>query len=172
MNFESETLLLTITFLLCCGWLPIASLSLSWLVWAGRDWTSKVAFWAGFQALFILLIIAGLAEIPFISLVASFYFLALIPVLLIVNLLYAHFHHSALGFLAWGSIGLVWSVVVSWRIQGDLFDIFLANLGEKMTDATILTVGLMGLTGAMILTGVITFIIESLRLYSLENFRH
>jgi len=74
MNFESETLLLTITFLLCCGWLPIASLSLSWLVWAGRYWTSQVAFWAGFQILFVLLIISGLSEIPFVSFIALFYF--------------------------------------------------------------------------------------------------
>lgn len=168
MNFESETLLLAITFLLCCGWLPISSLSLSWLVWVGRYWTSKVAFWAGFQILFVFLIISGLSEIPFVSFIALFYFLALIPVILIVNLLHAHFYHRALWFLSWGSIGLVWSIVLSWRIQGDLFDILLANLGEKMNHASILTVGMMGLTGAMILTGMIIFTVESLRICSLE----
>lgn len=158
----SEPLLVLFALLLFCGWLPLAFLASLWLLWRGRASLKSVFVWGGFQLFFALLLFGSQIQPAAVGLIAVMYFLLSIPLLFVVNILYACQCHSALGLIALGSLGLVWSIVLGWRIQGNIIEIFLDSLNQ-ITNPLLWLNSVMGLAGAMVMAGLIAFFIEGFR---------
>lgn len=155
-----ETFLLLFAFGWCCAWVPLSLISSLWLIYTGRGYLKNAFVWLGFQGLFLLALFGSQSSFPAILLVAATCFFVMLPLLGVVNFIYAYQHYLALSFMAIGSAGFVWFILIAWRIYGNLFDVWLSAIDSNNNTLLWLN-GVMALTGWMFIAGSISFCVET-----------
>lgn len=156
---NETAIFLLISFL--CIWTPLAIVSLLWLLWANRKFLEYSLVWSSFQILFFVLLFGTQLPISILSSLSGIYFFVFLPILLVSDFVFAYHRHFALHFLAFGSLAMIWSIVIGGRIQGDLLLIFLDSIG-KMNNPLLWLNGIMTLTTILMLAGFAVFIVKGL----------
>ena len=118
---------LLFTFLYCCALTPLSALSSIGLVWVNRTWLSNTFVWAAFQLVFIMSM--GMDSLPVFGLFFTNIQMLLTPLLLLVNFLYAYQKRSSLVLLGWSSIGIVWSILLTWGVTGNIIEKLITLMG-------------------------------------------
>ena len=156
----SETVILLL-FSLLCLWVPLAIFTLFWLLWKNRQALESPLVWIAFQVLFFILLFGGQLSNATLSSLSGIYSILFLPVLFVSDFLFACFRHSALHLLGFGSLTMIWSIVIGGRIQGDLLLIFIQSIGE-MRHPLLWLIGVMTSMAILILAGLVALIVESL----------
>lgn len=164
----NETIILLLLLFLCI-WTPLAIVTLLWLLWANQEILKYPLAWGGFQVLFFIFLFGNQLSNPTLSSLSGIYFIVFLPILLVYDFIYACRHHLALQFLAFGSLVMIWSIVIGGRFQGDLLLIFLDSIG-KMKNPLLWLNGVMASTTILMLAGFAAFFVDGLHLL-LEELR-
>lgn len=162
-----ETFLLLFAFGWCCAWVPLTFFSSLWLIYTRRGQLKNVFVWLCFQGLFLLALFGSQSSFPSILLVAATCFFVMLPLLGVVNFIYAYKHYLALNFMAIGSTGFIWFILIAWRIYGNLLEEWLSAIGSNNNTLLWLN-GVMALTGWMFIAGLISFCVETVQLLRRE----
>ena len=111
-----------------CAFIPLSLLTSLWLVWTNRRHISNPFVWMAFQLLFAISM--ALYFVPVVNLLffASFLIL-LFPLLGLVNFLHASQTGRSLRFIGWGSAGLIWFILIAWKITGNIFIAWIKDAG-------------------------------------------
>jgi hypothetical protein len=155
-----EIRLLMFAFLYCCTWIPLLFFSAVWLISENRDYLFNTFVWLGFQVIFVLTMFGSQVSIPSISVLSASAFFIFFPLLGIVNFIYAIKRSFSLRLIGIGSIGFVWSILLAWRIHGNLLEKWTISLISNSNDLLWLNV-LMALTGWMVFSGIVCFFVET-----------
>lgn len=151
--------------LYCCALTPLAALSSIWLVYVNQLWLSSIFFWATFQILFIVSM--GMDSLPGLQLFFTSIQMLLSPLLLFVNFLYAHQKRNSLTLMGWGSIGIVWSFLLTWAVTGNLFEKSTALIGTASNELWWSQALVFGFT-SMVVGGMVSFGIETFQILRKE----
>jgi hypothetical protein len=156
-----ETGVLIFAVMYCCGLIPLSLLTSTWLVWKNRTRFSNTFIWMAFQILFVV----SMAMYPLhnVGLFFSSLLVLLFPLIGIVNFLYAFRKGASLGFMGWGSIGLIWSILIVWRIKGNLLEEMLSSFGGISNDLWYLYAIMYGFAW-IVFAGVLAFILETFQI--------
>lgn len=149
----------------CCAIVPLAWLSAGWLAWAGREKISNTLVWSMFQVIFLVSIMLYTSPV-----VGSFFasmLLLLFPLLAVVDILYAYQNGISVRFIAIGSIGIMWSILLAWRITGNLINTWIETLASSSNNLWWLNALLYGF-GCAVIAGIVAFAAESLSVLSKE----
>lgn len=149
----------------CCALIPLSLFSAGWLIHVKRKSFSKTLIWIVFQIVFAVAMF--LYPSRFVGLFFASLLFVLIPLLSFVDFLYAYYNEYSLQFIGWGSVGFIWSILLVWRITGNLFDQWIASMASASNNLWLLY-SLMFETSMMIMTGILCFIIESVRAIARE----
>jgi hypothetical protein len=145
--------------------MPLSLFSAGWLIHVKRKFFSKTLLWIVFQIVFAVAML--LYPSRFFGLFFASLLFVLIPLLSFVDFLYAYYNKCSLLFIGWGSVGFIWSILLVWRITGNLFDQWIASMVSASNNLWLLY-SLMFETSMMVMTGILCFIIESVRAIALE----
>lgn len=151
--------------LYCCALVPISWLSAGWLVWVYRANISNTWVWSMFQLLFFVSMMFYTSSV--LGSLFSSLLLLLFPLLGLVNFLYAYKNGFSLRFIATGSIGCIWSILLAWRITGDLLDAWSNAVAVGPNSLWWLNALLYGF-GCAVIAGIFAFSAESISTLSKE----
>jgi hypothetical protein len=160
-----ETGFLIFAVMYCCALVPLGLLTGSWLVWRNRDQFSKTFIWLAFQVVFIVSM--AMYSTPLFGLFFSSLLFLLFPLLGFVNFLYASQEGASLRLMGWGSVGFIWSVLIAWRIKGDLIKEMISSFGTNANNLWWLY-ALMYVFACIVVIGVLTFIVETFQILRKE----
>lgn len=149
----------------CCGLIPVGFFSAAWLLWSGREKLSSILIWFSFQILFVLSI--ALYDSAFLGLLFSTLLIVIFPLIGIVNFIFAKKNGYSLRFIGWGSVSLIWSILLMWRFKGNLVDEYIDTLVTGSNSLWLLNALMYGF-GWMVIAGVISFIFEVISVLSKE----
>jgi hypothetical protein len=155
---ESGILLFAISY--CCAVIPLGLISSTWLVWTNRSRFFNGFIWLAFQLLFVISM--GMYTLPGFSLFFSSLLFILFPLLGIVNFLYAYQKGASLKFIAWGSVAFIWSILLAWKVTGNLLEKWVGSISTSSNDLW-WSYALMYGTAWMVAAGLIAFLVETIR---------
>ena len=166
LNFSlGETGLLIFASMYCCALIPLGQLTGGWLIWRNRCQFSKTFIWLAFQVVFIASM--AMYSSPLFGLFFSSLLFLLFPLLGFVNFLYASQKGASLGLMGWGSVGFIWSVLIAWRIKGDLIKEMISSFGTNANNLWWLY-ALMYVFACIVVIGALTFIVETFQILRKE----
>lgn len=122
-SLGDETGILLFILEYCCLLIPMALLSSAWLTWFHRKKLSNIFIWIVFQLIFGI----SFALYPLGLFFSSILILSFI-LLGFIDFLYAYQNRASVKFIGWGSIGFMWSILIAWRIKGDLMAKFIESI--------------------------------------------
>lgn len=85
----------------------------------------------------------------------------------VVNFFYAYKNGTSLKFIGWGSTGLIWTLLIAWRLKGNLIDAWTNSLTTGSNDLWLLHALMYGLAW-MIVAGIASFFAESVYIVVVE----
>lgn len=155
---ESGFLLFALSY--CCALVPLGLLSATRLVWTNRGQLSNFFIWITFQLLFVISMM--MYSHPSFGLFFSILLFVLFPLMVIVNFLYAYQNGVSLKFIAWGSICFMWSILLAWKMTGNLLEVWIKNISASSNDLSWLYAFMYG-TACMVVAGIVAFLVETIR---------
>jgi hypothetical protein len=155
--------------LYCCAWIPLLFFSAVWLIFENRDCLFNTFVWLGFQVIVVLAMFGSQVSFSSISILSASVFFIFFPLLGIVNFIFAIKRSFSLRLVSLGSIAFVWSILLAWRIHGNLLDKWAISLNSNSNDLLWLN-ALMTLTGWMFFSGVVCFVVETIQSLVYEYF--
>jgi hypothetical protein len=149
----------------CCALTPLSFLTGGWLIWMNREQFSKTFIWLAFQLIFLLSM--ALYSVPVVDLFFESLLFLLFPFLVFVNFWYAFRKGATLKLVGWGSFGLIWSLLVAWRIKGNLFEEMISSIGTNTNNLWWLYALMYGFV-CMVVAGAFAFFIETVQILGRE----
>ncbi|HRJ55153.1 MAG TPA: hypothetical protein PLV64_02625 [Anaerolineales bacterium] len=163
--FDGEAEIVMFALFYCCGLIPVGFFSTSWLLWSGREKLSNILIWFSFQILFVLSM--AMYDSAFLGLLFSTLLIVIFPLLGIVDFFFAKNNGYSLRFIGWGSVGIIWSILLMWRFKGNLIDEYIDTLVTGSNSLWLLNALMYGF-GWMVIAGVISFVFELISVLSKE----
>lgn len=149
-----------------CAFIPLSLLSSLWLVWTNRRYLSNPFIWMAFQLLFAISMALYFAPVVNLLILACFLIL-LFPLLGLVNFLHASQTRTSLRFIGWGSAGLVWFILIAWKITGNIFIAWVKDVGTGTNNLWWFLALLIGFVW-MILAGIAAFFVQAFQIIKKE----
>jgi hypothetical protein len=151
----------------CCGLIPVGFFSAVWLLCSGREKLSNIMIWFSFQILFVLSM--AMYDSAFLGLLFSTLLIVIFPLMGVVNFFFAKKNGYSLRFIGWGSVGIVWSILLIWRFKGNLVDEYINTLLTGSNSLWLLNALMYGF-GWMVVAGIFSFIVELIGVLSREYY--
>ncbi len=149
----------------CCGLIPTSFFSAAWLLWSGREKLSRISIWFAFQILFVISM--ALYDSAILGLLFSSLLIITFLLLGIVDFFFAKKNGYSLQFIGWGSVGIVWSILLMWRFKGNLIDEYIDTLVTGSNSLWLLNALMYGF-GWMVIAGIVLFVFELFGVLSRE----
>jgi hypothetical protein len=154
---ESGLILFALSY--CCAGVPLGLLTAGWLTWTNRNHLSKILVWLAFQVLFVISI--ALYSLPGVGLFFGILLIVLFPLMGFVNFWYAYKNGASLRFMGRGSIVLMWSILLAWRVTGNLFEKWISSISSTSNDLWWLYALMYG-SAWIVAAGLIAFLVETI----------
>jgi len=106
-------------------------------------------------------------SLPSFGLFFSSLLFVLFPLIGFVNFLYAYQRGASLKFMAWGSIVFMWSILLAWKMTGNLLEKWIGNMSASSNDLWWLYAVMYG-TAWIVAAGMIAFLAETMRVLHRE----